>query len=622
MTMTDRVVRIGGASAFFGDSPQGTPQLLSASVGLDYLVYDSLAESVMGRLGSQARRDPEAGFVKRFIDLQLGPHLKEIAERGIKVITNSGGLAPEKCAAAIRTRLAELGLKLKVAAIVGDNLTARAGELKELGLTDMYTGEPLGDVIAGADAVNSITAYTGAFPIAQALGEGADIVVCGRVVDSAPTLAALIHEFGWGPDDFDLLSAGTLAGHLLECSTQVSGGTFTDWRDVEDWANLGFPIALCKADGTMVITKPEKSGGLVSVGTISEQLLYEVSNSGAYFVPDVVCDFSQVKIVQDGPNRVHLSGARGLSRTSTYKVCMTHERGWMGITSYPVVGLEAAAKGERLGAALVNRTRDIFRQRNLGDWDRTEVQVVGSEAAFGDKAAPLARQVREVVCRVAGEHRDKAAIDLFAEEALTLITTLVGASVSMQQVCTPVQRLTCVLLDKAKVKLEIVTEEGRKPAQVPTEGAYRAEMTPDPALPPKPADADAEVPLIALAWARSGDKGDLFNVAVIARKPDYMPYIAAALTPEALAQQYSHLFNPGAKRAVERQYAPGFNALNILVRETMGGGLASNLRFDTCAKGHGQQLLTRMIPVSRAIAREVEPRIREIEAVATYEGVA
>jgi len=620
--MTDRVVRIGGASAFFGDSAQGVPQLLSASGGLDYLVFDSLSESVMGNLARAAKADPQTGFVKRFIDLQIGPYLKEIAERGVKIITNSGGLQPARCAEAVRAKLASLGLNLKVAAIEGDNLSARVDELKALGLKEMFSGQPMAEILDGADQVMSITAYTGAFPIAQALDDGADIVICGRVVDSGTTLGALIHEFGWGPDDFDLLAAGTLGGHLLECSTQVSGGTFTDWRDVPDWANLGFPIGVFKADGSMVFTKPEKSGGLVSVGTISEQLLYEVSNSGAYFVPDVVCDFSQVKIEQVGPDRVALSGARGLSRTSTYKMCMTYDRGWKAITAYPVVGIEAAAKAERLGEALVNRTREIFRQRNLGDWARTKVEVVGSEAAYGDKAAPASRQIREVVCRVAGEHADKAAIDIFGEESLTLITTLVGASVSMQQVAVPMQHLGGFLLEKSKVSLEVVTAEGRKPVRIATEGGYRAALTPDPPLPPAPADAEVEVPLIALAWARSGDKGDLFNVAVIARKPEYVPYIAAALTPGALAQQYSHVFNDGAKRVVERQYAPGFHALNFLVRETMGGGLASNLRFDSCAKGLGQQLLSRMVPVSRAIAREVEPRVRQIEAVEAYEGVA
>jgi hypothetical protein len=620
--MTDRAVRIGGAAAFFGDSAHSVPQLLSAREGLDYLVFDSLSESVMGGLSRQASADPELGYAKRFIDLQVGPYLKEIAERGVKIITNSGGLAPEKCAQALRARLKELGLSLKVAAVQGDNLTARADELRGLELKEMFSGRPIAELMDGADKVLSITAYVGGFPIAQALGTGADIVVCGRVVDSAPTLGALIHEFGWGPEDYDLLAAGTLAGHLLECSTQVSGGTFTDWRDVPDWANLGFPIGVCKADGSMVFTKPERSGGLVSVGTISEQLLYEVSNSGAYFVPDVVCDFSQVKIEQVGENRVALSGARGLSRTSTYKVCMTYDRGWKAVTAHPVVGLEAAAKAERLGQALINRTRELFRQRNLGDWTRVNMEIVGAEAAYGGNAASAARQAREVVCRVAVEHADRAAIDILTEEASTLITTLVGATMPMTHQVVPMQHLACFLLDKSKVQLEVVTPEGRTPAKVPTDGGFTPAMVPDPAVPPAPADATTEVPLIALAWARSGDKGDLFNVAVIARKPEYVPYIAAALTPETVARYYAHLFNEGAARKVERQYAPGINALNFLVRETMGGGLASNLRFDSPGKGLGQQLLSRPIPVSAAIAREVEPRLRQIEAVAAYEGVA
>ncbi|HEY3696803.1 acyclic terpene utilization AtuA family protein [Phenylobacterium sp.] len=615
-------MRIGGAAAFFGDSAHSVPQLLGARDGLDYLVFDSLSESVMGGLSRQMRADPQAGWARRFVDLQVGPYLKEIAERGIRIVTNAGGLAPGTCAEALRAKVKQLGLSLKVAAVEGDNLTARAEELKGLGLKEMYSAKPIADLMAEADTVLSITAYTGGFPIAQALDDGADIVVCGRAVDSAPTLGALIHEFGWGPDDYDLLAAGTLAGHLLECSTQVSGGAFTDWRDVSDWANLGFPIGACKADGSMVFGKPENSGGLVSVGTVSEQLLYEVSNPGAYFVPDVVCDFSQVKIAQVGPDRVSLSGARGLPRTSTYKVCMTYDLGWKAVTAYPVVGLEAAAKAERLAAALVNRTRELFRQRNLGDWTRTRIEIVGSEAAYGDKAAAASRQAREVVCRVAGEHREKAAVDIFAEECATLITTLVGATMPMQQAAVPMQRLACFLLEKSKAPLEVVTPEGRKPATAPTDGGFRPELVPDPPVPPAPADARTPVPLIGLAWARSGDKGDLFNVAVIARKPEYLPYIAAALTPEAVAEQYGHVFNEGAGRQVERQYAPGINALNFVVREAMGGGLASNLRFDSPGKGLGQQLLSRMIPVSPAIAREVEARVREIEAARAYEGVA
>ena len=620
--MTDKAVRIGGAAAFFGDSAHSVPQLLSAKDGVDYLVFDSLAESVMGGLARQAQADVEAGWAKRFISLQVGPYLKEIAERGTRIVANSGGLAPGKCAEAMRRKVAELGLPLKVAAIEGDNLTARAETLKGLGLKEMFSDQPIAEIIDDADAVLSIAAYTGAFPIAQALDDGADIVITGRAVDSAPTLGALIHEFGWGPEDFDLLAAGTLAGHLLECSTQVSGGTFTDWRDVPDWANLGFPIAECRADGSMIFTKPEESGGLVSVGTISEQLLYEVSNSGAYFAPDVVCDFSHVRITQLGANRVSLSGARGLPRTSTYKVSMTYDRGFKAVTAYPVVGLEAAAKAERLGAALVNRTRELFRAHNLGDWTRTSIEIVGAEAAYGGRAAANVRRAREVICRVAGEHREKAAVDIFAEESATLITTLVGATMPMQQLAVPMQNLASFLLEKSLVALEVTTECGRKPAMVASDGGFKPEMTPRHPLPSAPTDATVETPLIALAWARSGDKGDLFNVAVIARKPDYLPYIAAALTPEAVADQYAHVFNPGAAHVVERQYAPGISALNFVVRQTMGGGLASNLRFDAPGKGLGQQLLSRMIPVSPAIAREVEARVREIETAPAYEGVA
>jgi hypothetical protein len=577
---------------------------------------------VMGGLSNQAKADPQGGWAKRFVELQVGPYLKEIAERKVKIITNSGGLAPSRCADALRKKIAELGLSLKVAAVEGDNLSARVDEFKAMGLKEMFSGRPIAEIIEDADEVLSITAYTGAFPIAQALDGGADIVVTGRAVDSAPTLGALIHEFGWKPDDFDLLAAGTLAGHLLECSTQVSGGTFTDWRDVPDWANLGFPIGECKADGSMVFTKPENSGGLVSIGTISEQLLYEVSNSGAYFVPDVVCDFSQVKITQVGPNRVALSGAKGLSRSSTYKVCMTYNHGYKLVTSHPVVGLEAAAKGKRLAEALINRTRELFRARNLGDWTRISYEVVGSESAYGGNASESSRHAREVVCRVAGHHREKEAISIFNEEASTLITTLVGATMPMQQQAVPMQFLACMLLDKSKVKLEVVTESGRTPVDIKTTGDFEPSMVPNPPVPPAPTDAKVEVPLIGLAWARSGDKGDLFNVAIIARKPEYVPYIAAALTPEAVAEHYAHLFNEGAKRSVERQYAPGINALNFLVRETMGGGLVSNLRFDGPGKGLGQQLLSRKIPVSAAIAQEISSRLNVIEAVPEYEGVA
>ena len=236
-------------------------------------------------------------------------------------------------------------MKVRVGVVEGDNLTAQVATLVDADdVRHVRWIVRCWKSSGRADRINSLVAYTGAFPIAAALAGGADIVVTGRAVDSALALGALIHEFGWGPDDFDLLAAGTLAGHLLECSAQVTGGTFTDWRDVPDWAGIGMPIGECRADGGLVITKPEGTGGLVSIGTVSEQLLYEVSDPQRYYVADVICDFTDVQLAQVGPDRVEVSGARGLGRTDTYKASLTYDAGWRASAIIPIIGLEAAAK--------------------------------------------------------------------------------------------------------------------------------------------------------------------------------------------------------------------------------------------------------------------------------------
>jgi hypothetical protein len=617
--MSEKLVRIGGAAGFFADSALSVPQLLAA--GVDYLVFDALAESVMGGLARQMRADPEGGWVKRFLDAQIGPHLREISRTGTKVISNAGGLNPRACAEAIRRRVAEEGLALTVAAVEGDNLTPHLVDFASLGFKDMYTGRPLAEMQEAADEALSFTAYTGAFPIAQALGLGADIVVTGRAVDTAPTLGALIHAFGWGPDDFDQLAGGMVAGHLLECGTAAVGGTFTDWRDVPGWADMGYPIAECRADGSLVITKPAGTGGLVSVGSVSEQILYEVSDIGAYFAPDVVCDWTDLRIEPAGADRVRLSGARGLSRTGTYKACLTYDDGWRAAFAYPVLGVEAAAKAERLAQAMLQRSCDLLRQRNLGEWRRTCVEVIGAEASYGSHAASQRRGAREVICRVAVDHEAREAVQLFAEEASPFIAHVVGASMPLQASVGPVQQLGSFLIDKALVPLTISFGDNRRPAVVPTQGDYEPSITPH-KIPPAPAtDASPTVPLIALAWVRSGDKGDLFNVSVIARKAAFLPYLAQALTPAAVARWYAHVFNPGAAAKVERQYAPGFHALNLILHEAVGGGLSSNLKFDGPGKGIGQQLLDFPVPVSPAIAAEVGDVAADLEAARPFEGV-
>jgi hypothetical protein len=599
--MSERIVRIGGATAAVNDSPMGIVQFLSDDVELDYMVFDLLAESVVGRLARQRLDDPSAGYVKAFVDNLAGPHLRRILERKVRLIANAGGVNPHGCAEALRRKAAETGVSVKIAVVDGADLTKLLPSLA--GRLEMFGEGSIGDALAEADPVLALTAYLGAFPIASALDRGADIVITGRIVDSATTLGALIHEFGWSVDDFDLLAAGTLVGHLIECSTQVTGGTFTDWRDVPDWANIGYPIAECRADGGAVITKPPGTGGLVSVGTVAEQLLYEVEDLSAYLVPDVACDFSNVTLKEVEPHKVSVSGARGRSRPATYKACLTYESGWRGVYAIPIVGPDAASRARQLGDALIARTSSMLRDRNWGQWTRTANEAIGGEAAYGGDRYSASR---EVVGRFAVEHERREAVDMFMAEAAASLMVVAGATMPLTQQVIKVQHLRSTLVEKDAARVTVTADGETFLVPVALGGAFdRGSIeSEEPPLPPDDEALTEMVPLVALAWVRSGDKGDLFNLAVIAREPGFVPYLAAALTPEAVGKRYAHLVE-GEPRPVERQYAPGLGALNFVVRGTMGGGLAANMRFDSPGKGNGQQILHHPVAVPAAVAARI-----------------
>ncbi len=588
-----KVVRIGGASAFRSDSATAVPQLLQA--GVDYLIFDNLAEGSIGAFGQMAARDPAGGFAPEFAELYLLPWLGEMLAKKVRVITNAGALNPRGCAVAIDRAAAALGLKPRVAFVEGDDLRARADEFRAQGYRDMFSGAPFPE-----KPVTSINAYIGGFPIAVALDKGADIVVTGRVVDSALVLGPLIHEFGWSSDDLDVLAAGTVAGHLLECGTQVTGGTFTDWRDVPDWANIGYPIGECRADGTLVMTKPAGTGGLVSIGTVAEQMLYEISDPGCYFVPDVTVDFTGVELAQIGPDRVLVSGARGLPPTATTKVTVTYEDSWRCTAIQPIMGIDAPAKAARQAAALVERTRAMLHARNLGDWKRTHVELLGTEATYGGRGRR--HDTREVILRMVADHDERAGAELFAREQLATITTMsVGTSIGLGGSVQPILNLFSFLLPKNQVKVTMTIDGVTEPVPVPTAGGY-APKPPAPVTEPGPADAEATVALIRLAYGRSGDKGDLFNVGVIARRPDYLPYIRAALTPAAVAAWFADAFSGKGEPRVDRFEVPGIHALNFVVHDALDGGITSSPRLDKVAKAMAQQLLEFPVPVPRALA--------------------
>lgn len=598
---TDKIVRIAGASGALNDSLIAVPQLLAVP-DLNYLAFDYLGEGAMGLMRRLKEADPRSGFLADFVDLHIGPYLAELKSRGIKVVSNAGGMNPEGLAELIRQRGREANLDIRVGVVTGDDIEALVPDLRAAGTHEMFNDIPFPE-----GKIGSINAYLGAFPIAAALDAGADVVITGRVVDSALILGPLIHEFGWKEDDYDLLAAGSAAGHLLECGTQATGGTFTDWQDVPDWANIGFPVGECRADGSCVITKPEGTGGLVSVGTVAEQLLYEVSDPQAYFLPDVVCDFSQVKLEQVGENRVLMTGVKGYPPTDQYKVCITYDSGWRSIALIPIVGIDAPAKARRTAEELLKRTSAMLRGRNWPDWSRTHVEVIGTEASFADSARPL--NPREVLLKIIVDHDDPAAAALFSREQSTAIMNMaVGTSIApiiAAPRAIPLTEMFLFLMDKQRVPAQ-VTLDGRDIGFADRFiGGYDPAMAaplPAPNSDDAPADATVEVRLIDLAWARSGDKGRLFNVGVIARQPEYLPYIRASLSAPAVAEWYRHQFDNPADRRVDAYEVPGFHALNFVVHDAQGGGINMSPRFDPAAKSMGQVLLEMPVKVPAAMA--------------------
>lgn len=591
-----KTVRIGCASGFWGDSAIAAPQLLRRAE-IDYLVFDYLAEITMAIMARAKARDGAAGYATDFVAAVMPEIARDLAARGVKLVANAGGVNPLACRQALEALLREAGLSLRVAVVLGDDLMPRLDRLRAAGIREMFTGAPL------PERPLSVNAYLGAFPIAAALARGADIVITGRCVDSALVLGPLLHAFGWGAADWDLLAAGSLAGHIVECGAQATGGLFTDWRLSAPWEDIGYPIVECAADGTFTVTKPEGTGGLVARGTVAEQMLYEVGDPAAYVLPDVVCDFTQVTLEETGRDRVRVRGARGRPAPGCYKVSATWLDGYRLSTTLTLCGAEAAAKARQTGEALLARTRAMFRARGLADYDETLIETLGAEDSYGPHGH--AQATREVVMRLSARHRDKRALELLAAESASPVTSMApGTSgyLGGRQRPQAVARLFSFLLPKAELEIA-VDLDGRESVLEPAPLAAGGNPAPVRSTPP-PAEPAAQgetvrVPLLALAWGRSGDKGNHANIAVIARRPDYLPPIRAALTEEAVAGYFRHL----CEGPVRRFEVPGIAALNFLLENALGGGGMVSLRSDPQGKTFAQMLLGLAVPVPAALAR-------------------
>ncbi|MCW2620743.1 MAG: hypothetical protein JWL64_345 [Frankiales bacterium] len=596
MTTRRDTITIANCGGFWGDDPTAAKRQVEGGP-VDYLVMDYLAEITMAILQKQKAKDPRAGYAQDFF-AQMRDTLVTCVEKGITVITNAGGVNAAGCKEAVEALAVELGVRdgVRVAVVAGDDIYADLDTLLAGGnaLASMETGRPLADV---RDRVLSANIYLGAGAIVKALELGANIVIAGRVTDTSVTLAPMIHEFGWAEDDWDKMASGVVAGHIIECGTQTCGGNFTDWDTVPDFADIGYPLIEAHADGTFVVTKHPGTGGLVSVHTVSEQLLYEMGAPG-YLSPDCTARFDSVRLVQEGPDRVRVSGVRGEAPPELLKVAISYESGYRAVGRMLVSGPDTLRKA--------HKAAEIFWRAAGGKdlYDQALTQFVGHDASH----PPLGvEEPSEVLMQVSVRDDDKRKIQQrFAPMVVgTMLQSMPGMIMPGDQGRPRAAEVVghwATLIPRDLVQAHAVVGDRVEHVSSRVPGTERPVAAPvelpsydDVAVPI--GGEQVTVPLVRLCLGRSGDKGDTANVGVIARSPQIYRWLLDTLTAEVVKQH----FKGAVEGEVERHRMPNLLALNFLLHESLGGGGTSSLQFDNQGKTYAQYLLSMPVTVPTAL---------------------
>ena len=582
-------IRIANCSGFYGDRFSAAREMLEGGP-IDVLTGEYLAELTMLILWKSRQKDPDAGYATTFLR-----QMEEVAglaiDRGVKIVANAGGLNPAGLARKLRELLVRLGLRASVAHIEGDDLLPRLGELQAAGheLRHLDTGRSLAE--AGVEPV-SANAYIGAWGIVDALKAGADIVVCPRVADASLVVGPAAWRFGWARDDWNRLAGAVVAGHIIECGPQATGGNYSFFSEVPGITNLGFPIAEVREDGTSVITKHPGSGGLVSVGTVTAQLLYEIQGRG-YLNPDVVARIDSIQLSPDGPDRVLVSGVIGEAAPDSLKVSVNYVGGYRNTMTFVLTGLDIEAKAE------VAR-RQLFEP--LGGesaFEHVDVQLLRTDRPDAPTNAEAIAQLRVTVKDRDAKKVGRAFSNKFIELGLASYPGFFTTT-------PPEAETTYGVYWPALVSAELVTET------VVLEDGRRLEVTRPPRRPPEGEEPDRgrgelpdlgptrRLPLGIVFGARSGDKGGNANVGVWARSEDGYRWLDAFLTVDRLGELMPEI----TRREVHRYRLPNIRSLNFIVLGLLGEGVASSTRIDPQAKGLGEYLRSRVVELPEALLED------------------
>jgi hypothetical protein len=553
------VVRIGNCSGFYGDRFVAMREMLEGGP-LDVLTGDYLAELTMLILARDRARDPALGYAKTFLR-QLEDCLGLALERGVTIVTNAGGLNPAGLASALRELVARLGLPARIAHVEGDDLLPRAA--------DLGLGEPL-----------AANAYLGGWGIAACLSAGADVVVTGRVTDASLVVGVAAAHYGWAPSDFDALAGAVAAGHVIECGTQVTGGNYSSFTSIADLRRPGFPIAEISADGSSIITKHPSTGGAVTVGTVTAQLMYEVSGA-RYANPDVTLRLDSIMLAPDGADRVRLSGVRGEPPPPTLKVSLNTLDGFRNEVEFVLTGLDIPAK-----AALVQS------QLDQSDAEWTLVRTDRPDAPSEEQASALLRcVVRGPDPKAIGRPFSNAAVELaLASYPGFHLTAPPGEAA-------PYGVFQAGYVDAKVVEHTAVLPDGTRVAIAPAASTLPLEPAASPSVPAWTSEPTCSVPLGTVVDARSGDKGGAANVGVWVRDETAWPWLVSTLTVARLRE----LLPEAAELPIERHVLPNLHAVNFVIDGLLGLGVAFNARFDPQAKALGEWLRARHVDVPESL---------------------